>query len=403
MAKGMYLGVSGKAQKVKKAYIGVDGKARKIKKMYIGDANGKARLFWSGRPNATRWLTVYTMGGTSAFYSTNLSSWTEKTSAFVSARGVTFGDGKFYLVGYSQGGQGYALHNIYASTDGVTWTQQLTNMNLGQTKTAGHNGFCYCNGKLFLTIEDGQGNYGSTSFKYSADGGMTWTTVTGQTGEGFPVNVTYGLVKGYSSPKYFVYATKSGGPDNIWVYDENFNYEKTIPMPNDGKYTVYRYSTKASSNSFMGISNGSLKLMLRRHVGNSSEGDYGAYLLAVYKNDTISYKYKKVITSNASQTLLGGFVCTDEITAFFNDYSFVVYDDATDTAKIINSPSGVTTYPKEGYKGCFDGERYIFSCLAETFYTRDKGTTWTKVITSTSYGYGDVQCNTNGGGSINPE
>lgn len=47
MAKGIYLGVSSKAQKIKKAYIGVDGKARKIKKMYIGDANNKARLFFS--------------------------------------------------------------------------------------------------------------------------------------------------------------------------------------------------------------------------------------------------------------------------------------------------------------------------------------------------------------------
>lgn len=48
MGKAMYLGVSSKARKSKKAYIGVSGKARKIKKMYIGDANGKARLFWSG-------------------------------------------------------------------------------------------------------------------------------------------------------------------------------------------------------------------------------------------------------------------------------------------------------------------------------------------------------------------
>jgi len=51
MAKGVFIGVSNKARKVKKAYIGVDGKARKIKKMYIGDANGKARLFWSAFTN----------------------------------------------------------------------------------------------------------------------------------------------------------------------------------------------------------------------------------------------------------------------------------------------------------------------------------------------------------------
>lgn len=44
---GFYIGVDGKARKVKGGYIGIDGKARKIKKGYIGDASGVARLCWS--------------------------------------------------------------------------------------------------------------------------------------------------------------------------------------------------------------------------------------------------------------------------------------------------------------------------------------------------------------------
>ena len=43
---GFYIGVDGKARKIKGGYIGVDGKARKIKKGYIG-VNGVARLCWS--------------------------------------------------------------------------------------------------------------------------------------------------------------------------------------------------------------------------------------------------------------------------------------------------------------------------------------------------------------------
>lgn len=43
---GFYIGVDGKARKVKGGFIGVDGKARKIKKGYIG-VNGVARLCWS--------------------------------------------------------------------------------------------------------------------------------------------------------------------------------------------------------------------------------------------------------------------------------------------------------------------------------------------------------------------
>lgn len=42
---GFYIGVDGKARKVKGAYIGVDGVARKIKKGYIG-VDGVARLCW---------------------------------------------------------------------------------------------------------------------------------------------------------------------------------------------------------------------------------------------------------------------------------------------------------------------------------------------------------------------
>ena len=43
---GYYIGVDGKARKIKGGYIGVDGKARKIKKGYIG-VNGVAQLCWT--------------------------------------------------------------------------------------------------------------------------------------------------------------------------------------------------------------------------------------------------------------------------------------------------------------------------------------------------------------------
>lgn len=47
MAKGCYIGVDGKARKVKKGYVGVGGVARKIKKAYIG-VGGVARPCWGG-------------------------------------------------------------------------------------------------------------------------------------------------------------------------------------------------------------------------------------------------------------------------------------------------------------------------------------------------------------------
>lgn len=45
MASAMYVGVGGKAEKIKKLYVGVDGKARKVKKLYVG-VNGKAQLVY---------------------------------------------------------------------------------------------------------------------------------------------------------------------------------------------------------------------------------------------------------------------------------------------------------------------------------------------------------------------
>ena len=47
MAKKSYIGIDGKARKIKKWYFGVDGKARKVKKGYIG-IGGVARPFMSG-------------------------------------------------------------------------------------------------------------------------------------------------------------------------------------------------------------------------------------------------------------------------------------------------------------------------------------------------------------------
>ena len=47
MAKKSYIGIDGKARRVKKWYFGVGGKARKVKKGYIG-VGGVARSFMSG-------------------------------------------------------------------------------------------------------------------------------------------------------------------------------------------------------------------------------------------------------------------------------------------------------------------------------------------------------------------
>ena len=54
MAKGAWIGVGGKARKIKNMYIGIGGKARKIKKAWIG-VGGKARLFFSSEATYTKY------------------------------------------------------------------------------------------------------------------------------------------------------------------------------------------------------------------------------------------------------------------------------------------------------------------------------------------------------------
>ena len=55
--KACYVGVDGKARKVKKIYTGVDNKARKVKKAYVG-VGGKARPFFSAEQALSYYGTV---------------------------------------------------------------------------------------------------------------------------------------------------------------------------------------------------------------------------------------------------------------------------------------------------------------------------------------------------------
>lgn len=52
MAKQIYVGIDGKARKIKKIYVGVNGVAREVKAAYVGVDN-LARLCYKKGPLAT--------------------------------------------------------------------------------------------------------------------------------------------------------------------------------------------------------------------------------------------------------------------------------------------------------------------------------------------------------------
>lgn len=133
-----YIGVNGKARKVKNLYVGVNGKARKVKKAYIG-VGGKARLFYTSGPE----LPTYNWKATSVGLSAD---WFD----------IAFGAGVFIAIA---NGSSKAAR----STDGKTWT--LFTIPGGGSYNYWYN-IIYAGGK-FVAV-------GTDISAYSTDG-INWT------------------------------------------------------------------------------------------------------------------------------------------------------------------------------------------------------------------------------------
>lgn len=179
MAKGMYLGVSGKAQKVKKAYIGVDGKARKIKKMYIGDANGKARLCWSDGG------TFIVAGYYGSLTSDDGINWNTHPGSMSGWSLYACGNGVAVIAKYSNG-----TVSMYYSRNGASWTASAVLANGFSNGCYGNVHLSFCN-ERFIVINDHN--------MYSSTDGITWTLVNTFTrciGAYLMSNIGYGLYNG---------------------------------------------------------------------------------------------------------------------------------------------------------------------------------------------------------------
>ena len=90
MGKAVYLGVDGKARKVKKMYLGAGGKARKVKKGYIG-VGGVARPFFTGGE-----LSYY--GKATSLYESAMSLASAYTTNHVLFAGGSTGNGSTSIV-----------------------------------------------------------------------------------------------------------------------------------------------------------------------------------------------------------------------------------------------------------------------------------------------------------------
>lgn len=189
MAKNAYVGVGGKARKVKGIYVGINGKARRVVKGYVG-VNGIARQFWpngksigewkrSTLPATQQWsavtygngrfVAVSTEGGVA--YSSNGITWS-KSSLPSGCYGwdIAFGNGKFVIPPY--GGYPPAY-----STDGITWREGTSSKSWNFMSVA------YGDGKFVMA--------GDSTSGYSLDG-ITWTVNDTLHGGGTITDIAYG-------------------------------------------------------------------------------------------------------------------------------------------------------------------------------------------------------------------
>ena len=142
MTKACYVGVAGKARKVKKIYTGVANKARKVKKAYVG-VGGKARLFYSadqklsyygtvtGLSQARNFLAATTVGNYGLFgggtaRDSNLSTVDAYNTSLVRSTPTALSQARSFLAATTVGN--YGLFGGGTATGGVVSTVDAYNL-----------------------------------------------------------------------------------------------------------------------------------------------------------------------------------------------------------------------------------------------------------------------------------
>lgn len=217
MGKGMYLGVDSKARKVKKMYLGVDGKARKIKKVYIGDADGKARLCWSG-------FTPMFVGMTPNYLltSTDGKNWNGSELPFSMSLSQNF-----YMLGMTYGlGRYWTANGRYLaySDDGLSWTIVKTNSS-----------YLYAFKKIFFV------NGEIIAYERESMTAKDWTLHISSDGKNWRTVHMQRLTHPYNSGGYYtlrqlLYGTFRGEKVYLWLVTGDF--------PTHISYSGERYGAK---------------------------------------------------------------------------------------------------------------------------------------------------------------
>lgn len=209
MAKVIYAGANGVASKIKKLYAGANGVANAVKKVYVG-VNGQATLAWAAQSGNYAFAMIQQGSGhfssatTGVYKSSDLASFTANqvsSSTGVSDATLVYGNGKYVLGSVKKGSVFYSEDGVtwtevqpttayqfsgvtysvfffdnkfwattsystqwggaavFQSSDGVTWT--MVAVNLGSAGERYIEDLCYCDGKYYMIMSDGELRYTS--------------------------------------------------------------------------------------------------------------------------------------------------------------------------------------------------------------------------------------------------
>lgn len=178
MGKKLDIGVNNVARKGKKAWVGVDGKARKVKKMWIGDANGKARLCFSG---ANPIYFSVSSASTTSEHGIYVSEDELNTIAIAGVGGfashggaIVTKDGVEYIVTARPGD--INTQGVFYSTDGGnTWTK-ATPAYANPTSNSENASLVYNDGALWF-VRSTQSQYSACTDVYRSTDLVNWTKV----------------------------------------------------------------------------------------------------------------------------------------------------------------------------------------------------------------------------------
>lgn len=318
MGRGMYLGVDSKARKVKKMYIGVDGKARKVKKIFVGDANGKARLCWSGFTpmfvGTTKKELITSVDGVS--WSVSPAPW--DTSDWYSSYGDNQNIGMTYGLGYYWIACGKYL---LRSEDAVNWTVVKTSHLFSSFQHLGFMRVFFVNGKIvayeaFSNLSSVPTEYNGKRIFHVTEDGVNWTSFN----DSPRYSANSSKCMRYISD--LVYGTYEGEKVYLWLeYGEGANSSssgyasriyKSTSLTTDGWTLVsdnVSYSTESSSYTHgqMALKDGTIYVtgrygsMLRlvrmgtisNYMTDSSNIDYRYQGLASTEDEVLVYRYTK--------------------------------------------------------------------------------------------------------------